>query len=64
MWLYHGSADRSVPVAESRAMAAALAQAGAKGGYTEYLGVGHNSWDAAYADPGLWIWLFAQRRAR
>ena len=62
VWIFHGSADRSVPVAESRAMAAALAKAGAKGQYTEYLGVGHNSWDAAYADPGLWTWLFAQRR--
>jgi predicted peptidase len=63
VWIFHGSADGSVPVAESRAMAAALAKAGGTGTYTEYLGVGHNSWDRAYDEPGLWVWLFAQRRA-
>lgn len=63
VWIFHGSADRSVPVTESRAMAAALAKAGGTGRYTEYLGMGHNSWDTAYDDPGLWAWLFAQRLA-
>jgi predicted peptidase len=63
-WIFHGSADRSVPVDESRGMAEALRKAGAKVQYTEYEGVGHNSWDRAYAAPALWTWLFAQRRAR
>jgi predicted peptidase len=30
--------------------------------YTEYPGVGHDSWDLAYADPEVIAWLFAQRR--
>jgi predicted peptidase len=30
--------------------------------YTEYHGVAHDSWDRAYAEPGLWTWLFDQRR--
>jgi predicted peptidase len=61
-WIFHGSADRSVPVAESRDMAAALERAGAPVHYTEYPGVGHNSWDRAYAEPALWTWLFDQQR--
>lgn len=60
-WIFHGSGDRSVPVAESRAMAEALRKAGAEVQYTEYEGVGHNSWDPAYAEAALWNWLFAQR---
>jgi predicted peptidase len=63
-WIFHGSADRSVPVAESRSMAEALRKAGARVQYTEYEGVGHNSWDPAYADAALWTWLFEQRRSQ
>lgn len=62
VWLFHGEDDGSVPVTESRQLAAALEQAGAPVRYTEYPGVGHGSWDPAYAEPGLWEWLFAQRR--
>ena len=36
--------------------------AGADFRYTEYPEGGHNAWDAAYADPAMWAWLFAQRR--
>jgi predicted peptidase len=61
-WIFHGSADRVVPVEGSRLMAAALRNAGAEVHYTEYAGVGHNSWSRAYAEPELWTWLFAQRR--
>lgn len=61
-WIFHGSADTAVPVAESRAMARALRALGAPVRYTEYAGVGHNSWDAAYGTPELWEWLFAQHR--
>jgi predicted peptidase len=28
--------------------------------YTEYPGVGHNSWDKAYAEPELMQWLLSQ----
>lgn len=63
-WIFHGSADRSVPVEESRAMAKALERVGASVRYTEYPRVGHISWDRAYAEPKLWEWLFDQRRER
>ena len=63
-WIFHGAADKSVPVEESRAMASALERAGAPIRYTEYPRVGHISWDRAYAEPELWTWLFEQRRGR
>ncbi len=64
VWLFHGEDDGSVPVTESRQLAAALEKAGAPVRYTEYPGVGHGSWDPAYAEPGLWEWLFGERRKR
>lgn len=60
VWIFHGDADDAVPVEESRHMAAALKAAGANYKYTEYPGVGHNSWDKAYAEPDLVPWLLAQ----
>jgi predicted peptidase len=61
-WLFHGAADPTVPVTESRQLNAALKKAGAVPRYTEYEGVGHNSWDRAFNDPDLAKWLLAQRR--
>jgi predicted peptidase len=61
-WLFHGAEDPTVPVTESRQIVAALKQLGASPRYTEYAGVGHNSWDRAFADPELPKWLLAQRR--
>jgi predicted peptidase len=43
-------------------MIAAIKQAGGKPLYTECEGVGHDSWNAAYRDPKLMEWLFAQKR--
>ena len=59
-WAFHGDKDDAVPVAKSRAMVAALKAAGGSPKYTEYPGVGHNSWDAAYDTDALYTWLFAQ----
>jgi predicted peptidase len=61
VWIFHGDADDAVPVEESRKMAEALKAAGANYKYTEYPGVGHNSWDKAYAEPELVPWLLEQR---
>ena len=60
IWIFHGGADDTVPVEGSQKLAAALKAAGGDVHYTEYPGVGHNSWDKAYADPELTTWLFAQ----
>jgi predicted peptidase len=62
LWVFHGDADSTVPVAMSRAMVQALEVAGGKPKYREYPGVGHNSWSSTYADPEVWAWLFAQKK--
>jgi len=63
IWTFHGDNDTVVKPARSRNMIAAIKQAGGKPLYTEYEGVGHDSWVAAYRDPKLMEWLFAQKRA-
>ena len=62
IWCFHGGADRVVPVERSRSMIAAIEAAGGTSKYTEFPGVGHDSWTPAYRDSGLLEWLFAQRR--
>jgi predicted peptidase len=62
IWAFHGEDDRTVPVGRSREMIDALKAAGAKPKYTEYPGVGHNSWARTYADPALYDWLFARKK--
>jgi predicted peptidase len=62
IWAFHGEKDPTVPVAGSRNMIAALKTAGAAPRYTEYPGMGHNSWISAYATDELWEWVFAQQR--
>lgn len=62
--LFHGGADETVPVEQSRRLAAALKAAGAKSlRYDEYPGADHvGAAVKAYGDEGLFTWLFAQRR--
>ncbi len=62
IWAFHGDADRVVKPKRSRDMVAALKEAGGAPRYTEYPGVGHNSWAATYRNPELYAWLFAQQR--
>jgi predicted peptidase len=64
LWLFHGNADTVVPVEGSRRMADALTRLNSPVKYTEYEGVGHNSWDRAYAEPELPNWLFSQRLSK
>ncbi len=63
IWVFHGGADPTVPVTESRKMVAALKALNADVRYTEYDGVGHNAWDKAYADPELPAWMFGHTRS-
>jgi predicted peptidase len=62
IWIFHGDADKSVPVDQSRRMAAALKGIGANVQYTEFPGVGHNAWDPAYERADLFEWMFKQKR--
>jgi predicted peptidase len=59
-WCFHGDADRAVPVSFARLMVEGLRKAGASPRYDEYPGVGHNSWDRAYATDELYQWLLQQ----
>ncbi len=61
-WVFHGDADNVVPVQLSQIMVDALKAQAASVKFTVYPGVGHNSWDNAFAEPQLLPWLFAQRR--
>ncbi|MBS0264324.1 MAG: prolyl oligopeptidase family serine peptidase [Planctomycetes bacterium] len=62
IWAFHGSQDTVVKPARSRNMIEAIKQAQGKPVYTEYAGVGHDSWGRAYQDPQLLAWMFAQQR--
>jgi predicted peptidase len=62
IWCFHGEADRVVPDAGSRSMIEAIKEAGGHPKYTEYPGVGHDSWVQAYDTDGLYTWLLEQVR--
>ena len=62
VWVFHGAKDDVVPPEESVRMVDALKVHGADVTFTLYETLAHNSWDAAYATPELYTWLFAQRR--
>jgi predicted peptidase len=61
VWVFHGNADRNVFVTESREMVKLLRGLRADVRYTEYDGVGHESWDRAYSEQELPVWLFNKR---
>jgi len=60
-WAFHGDKDTAVKVEGSRDMIAAMKKAGGEPKYTEYPGVGHNSWDMAYGTKELYDWLLANK---
>lgn len=61
-WCFHGEKDTAVKVELSRTMIDAIKKAGGTPKYTEYPGVGHNSWDAAYGTDELYEWLGKQAK--
>ena len=62
-WIFHGDADRTIPLEHSRRMAAALRALGAPVQYTELSRVDHNAWDYTYDRPDVASWLLQQRLA-
>ncbi len=62
VWAFHGDADTAVKVEGSRDMVEAIKKAGGHPKYTEYPGVGHNSWDKAYGTDELYTWLLEQKK--
>mgnify|MGYP001335433565 CR=1 FL=1 len=61
-WCFHGDADNAVKVEKSRQMIEAIKKAGSDPKYTEYPGVGHNSWDKAYGTKELFPWMLEQHK--
>lgn len=62
VWCFHGSADKAVPVDQSRKMIHALKATGASPKYTEYKRVRHNSWDRAYDTDQLYDWFLTHEQ--
>lgn len=62
IWTFHGDKDTVVKTKRSRDMIAALKGAGGSPKYTEYPGVGHNSWAATYRNRDVYEWLFSQSK--
>ena len=62
LWIFHGALDQVVAPGQSVEMVDALLKAGARPGFTLYDNYNHNSWDGAFAEPGLLRWLFSHRK--
>jgi len=62
MWIFHGEVDPVISVDVAREIVKTLKATGGNPKYTEYPGVGHDSWTRAYRDSELIDWLFAQSR--
>ena len=62
LWVAHGAADNVVPVESSRQMLEALKKNKADVRYTEFPGVGHNSWDSTFEMPELMPWVFEKEK--
>ncbi|MDB4703992.1 prolyl oligopeptidase family serine peptidase, partial [Akkermansiaceae bacterium] len=64
IWVFHGGSDNVVKTKRSQDMVTALEKVGSKVKYTEYEGVGHNSWDRTYRDENALRWLFHQKKGK
>lgn len=63
-WVFHGGKDNVVPPIHSEKMVGALKKCGATVKFTIYPEANHNSWDPAFAEPGLIPWLFSNKRTK
>jgi lysophospholipase L1-like esterase/poly(3-hydroxybutyrate) depolymerase len=64
IWAFHGTDDRAVKLIRTVEMIEAIKAAGGDPLFSEYPNVAHDSWTAAYSEPELLPWLFAQKRAQ
>ncbi len=58
-WIFHGAKDKIVDPLYSIQIADALKKAGASIRLTIYPEADHNSWDAAFAEKELFLWLWS-----
>jgi predicted peptidase len=62
--IFHGGADPVVLVEQSEKMVTKLKSLKAKVLYKEYPGVGHDSWNNAFAEPDFIGWMFLHKRKK
>lgn len=55
--VFHGTEDEVIPFSESEQMVARLRSLGYNVTFTPYEGVGHNAWERAYLEEGLYDWF-------
>ena len=60
--IYHGDADKVVPVEASRQAYKRLKEISASVEYKEYPGCSHGSWNPAFCEPNFMKWLFSNTR--
>ena len=58
VWAFHGDQDDVVPLSASEIIVDAINSQGGQAMLTVYEGVGHDSWNNAFAEPELMSWLF------
>jgi predicted peptidase len=62
IWIFHSSADQTVPVEQARRLAAALKAVNPEARYTEYEGLDHTTTGQKYpTEPEFFVWLFSHR---
>ncbi|WP_316800084.1 prolyl oligopeptidase family serine peptidase [Pedobacter frigidisoli] len=62
LWIFHGAKDDVVDPAYSIAISERLKMVGQEVKFTLYPNANHNSWDSAFAEPGLLPWLFSHKK--
>lgn len=62
LWIFHGGLDDVISPQFSFWIYKALTNVGGKPKFTLYPNANHNSWDKAFAEPDLLLWLFGQQR--
>ncbi|MCB0470047.1 MAG: phospholipase, partial [Flavobacteriaceae bacterium] len=62
MWIFHGAKDDVVNPQLSIDMVSAILKFGGKPNFTLYADDNHNSWDSAFAEPELLLWLFSKTK--
>lgn len=60
-WIFNGQKDSAIYVEHAIAMSDALKAAGTRVKLTVYPEDGHNCWDDAFKEPGLFEWMFARK---
>jgi predicted peptidase len=61
-WVFHGNADPAVDVKLSREMVDKLKTINTEVKYSEYPGIGHNSWDNAFAEKEFLSWMLLHKK--